>query len=137
MPGIFLDSNVLLYSASTCVPKAERADALIAAGGTISVQVLNEILNVLRRQGRTSLTEANGFLDGLRRLLDVRPLTIEDHDLSRALIERYQFATYDGMVVASALRAGCETLWSEDMHDGLVVEGTLTIRNPFRRTVGS
>jgi predicted nucleic acid-binding protein len=131
MPGNFIDSNVLLYSAWTDDRKAQRADAVIAEGGVISVQVLNEVLNVTLRKRTRSWTEVCGFLYGLRQLLEVRPLTIGDHDLSLSLIERYQFATYDGMIVASALRAGCTTLWSEDMHHGLVVEGQLTIRNPF------
>lgn len=47
------------------------------------------------------------------------------------LAERYQLSLYDGMIVAAALDAGCDTLWSEDMHDGLVVETQLTICNPF------
>jgi predicted nucleic acid-binding protein len=132
MPANFIDSNVLLYSASTDERKAQRADAVIAEGGVISVQVLNEILNVARRQRTRSWTEVCGFLQGLRQLLNVRPLTVADHDLSLSLIERYQLATYDGMIVASALHAGCTTLWSEDMHHGLVVERQLTIRNPFR-----
>jgi predicted nucleic acid-binding protein len=38
---------------------------------------------------------------------------------------------FDGLVVAAALEAGCATLWSEDMQDGLVVDERLTIRNPF------
>jgi predicted nucleic acid-binding protein len=36
------------------------------------------------------------------------------------------------MIVASALTSGCTTLWSEDMRDGLLVEGQLRILNPFR-----
>ncbi|HYE27795.1 MAG TPA: hypothetical protein VEA61_06130 [Allosphingosinicella sp.] len=45
---------------------------------------------------------------------------------------RYKLAIYDAMLVASALLVECDVLWSEDMHDGLVIEGMLTIRNPFR-----
>jgi predicted nucleic acid-binding protein len=132
MPANFIDSNVLLYSAWTDEKKAQRADAVIAEGGVISVQVLTEVLNVTRRKRTGAWTEVCAFLYGLRQLLDVRPLTVQDHDLSLSLIARYGFATFDGMIVASALRAGCTTLWSEDMHHGLVVERQLTIRNPFR-----
>jgi predicted nucleic acid-binding protein len=46
------------------------------------------------------------------------------------LAERYQLGVYDGMIVAAALVAGCTTLYSEDMHDGLVID-QLTIRNPY------
>jgi predicted nucleic acid-binding protein len=36
------------------------------------------------------------------------------------------------MIAAAALAADCDTLWSEDMQDGMVVEGRLKIVNPFR-----
>ena len=54
MPGSFFDTNVLLYVASGDRAKADRAEELIGAGGFISVQVLNEIANVVRRKMRLS-----------------------------------------------------------------------------------
>jgi predicted nucleic acid-binding protein len=51
--------------------------------------------------------------------------------VGRALAERYGLSVYDAMIVASALIAGCTTLWSEAMQDGLLVEGELRIMNPF------
>jgi predicted nucleic acid-binding protein len=39
------------------------------------------------------------------------------------LSERYGFSVYDVMIVAAALVAGCATLWSKEMQDGLLVEG--------------
>lgn len=131
MPGNFIDSNVLLYSATEVGNKAERAEDLLADGGIISVQVLNEVANVLRRKRTRTWPEVVDYLGTLRSALDVRPLTVEEHALGLAVAGRYQLATYDAMIVASALRAGCTILWSEDMHHGLVVERQLTIRNPF------
>jgi predicted nucleic acid-binding protein len=61
----------------------------------------------------------------------VEDLAVQTHDVGRALAERYGLSIYDAMIVASALVAGCTTLWSEDMQDGLVVEGQLRIVNPF------
>ena len=61
----------------------------------------------------------------------VEDLTLQTHDVGGALAERYGFSIYDAMIVASALVAGCTTLWSEDMQDGLLVEGQLRIVNPF------
>ena len=79
-----------------------------------------------------SWQEAGLFLDSIRTLCPVVALTPEVHEIGRALGERYGFAVYDAMIVAAALQSQCSTLYSEDMHDGLVVEGQLSIVNPFK-----
>ena len=131
MPGNFFDTNILLYLASDQSGKADRAERLIADGGTISVQVLNEIANVARRKMRMSWEETHGFLAMLRGLLPVVPVTIETHEAGIALAERYGFSTYDAMIAASAILSGCDTLWSEDMRHGMAVYDRLRIVNPF------
>jgi predicted nucleic acid-binding protein len=132
MPGSFIDTNVLVYLASGDPAKADRAEQIAAAGGTISVQVLNELANVLHRKMGLSWTETRTFLSTMRALLMVEPMTADGHDLGLAIAERYGLSIYDAMIAASALQADCDTLWSEDMHDGLVVENQLRIANPFR-----
>jgi predicted nucleic acid-binding protein len=132
MPGSFFDSNVLLYLASGDPVKADRAEQLISDGGTISVQVLNEIANVARRKMQMSWTETNGFLATVRGLLPVVPITLETHEAGIALAERYGFSTYDAMIAASAILSGCDTLWSEDLQHNMAVDGHLRIVNPFR-----
>ena len=72
-------------------------------------------------------------LTGLRDVLTVRPITLAIHDAGLALAERFQLSTYDAMIAASALDAGCDTLWSEDMQDGLRLPPTLRIANPFHQ----
>jgi predicted nucleic acid-binding protein len=132
VPGNFFDTNVLLYVASCDPAKADRAEELIGAGGTISVQVLNEIANVARRKMGMSWAETRAFLSTMRSLLPVQALTIDVHETGLVLAERYGLSVYDAMIAASALHADCDTLWSEDMQDGLVLEGRLQIVNPFR-----
>jgi predicted nucleic acid-binding protein len=126
-----MDSNVLVYLASADAAKADRSEAIVRKGGAISVQVLNEVANVLRRKLHFSWAETRAFLGTLRELLVVHPLTVETHETGLELAERYSLATYDAMIVAAALQAGCDTLWSEDMKDGLVVDAKLRIVNPF------
>ena len=58
-------------------------------------------------------------------------ITVQTHQVGRALAEKYQLSVYDAMIVSAALIAGCTTLWTEDMHDGLLVEDRLRIVNPF------
>jgi predicted nucleic acid-binding protein len=132
MPGSFLDSNVLLYVASGDPAKADRAEQLIGAGGTISVQVLNEVANVARRKMGMSWAETRAFLSMMRGLLSVQPLTIDIHETGLRLAERYGVSIYDAMIAASALHADCDTLWSEDMQDGFVLDDRLRVANPLR-----
>ena len=131
MSADFFDTNVILYLLDDG-PKADIAEDLIARRGMISVQVLNEALVNCRRKAAMSWEEAGLFLDGIRRLCTVCDLSAKTHDIGRALGERYGFSVYDAMIVAAALEAGCTTLYTEDMHDGLMVEGQLRIVNPFK-----
>jgi predicted nucleic acid-binding protein len=132
MPANFFDTNVLVYLASGDPTKADRAEKLIGTGGEISVQVLNELANVARRKMQMSWTETRAFLNMIRDVLTVHSLTFETHEAGLRLAEKYRLSIYDAMIVASALRAGCETLWSEDMKHGMAIDGVLRIRNPFR-----
>jgi predicted nucleic acid-binding protein len=132
MPGSFFDTNVLVYIASGDLVKADRAEAIIGDGGVISVQVLNELTNVARRKMRMAWPDTRAFLSMLRGLLIVQPITIETHETGLALAERYNLSTYDAMIAASALQAGCDTIWSEDMQHGIELIESLRIINPFR-----
>jgi predicted nucleic acid-binding protein len=131
MPDSFFDSNILVYLIGGEGAKADRAEALIREGGAISVQVLNEVANVARRKMSFTWAETRDTLSTLRELLTVHPITVGLHDEGIDLAERYGLSTYDAMIVASARRAECATLWSEDMQDGLKIGTVLTIRNPF------
>ena len=131
MSAEFADTNVILYLLDDG-PKADRAESVLAKGPRISVQVLNETLVNCRRKAGLSWEETGAFLASLQPLCPVEDLTTQTHEVGRALAERYSLSIYDAMIVASALTSGCTTLWSEDMQDGLLVEGQLRIVNPFR-----
>jgi predicted nucleic acid-binding protein len=127
----FLDTNIIVYAFTSNDPRSERAEALLAAGGVISVQVLNEFVNVARRKQRRGWDEIEDALAVVRTLLDPpQPLTIEIHEAAIAVARDHRVGFYDGLIVAAALRAGCAILYSEDLHSGQKIEG-LTIRNPF------
>jgi len=132
MPVSFFDTNVLVYLASGDASKANRAEAIVAGGGSISVQVLNELANVARRKMQMSWDETHALLGTLRGLLTVHLVTVETHDAGLRIAERYGLSIYDSMIAASALEAGCDTLWSEDMQHGMTLDEGLRIVNPFR-----
>src|SRR6266516_1327730 len=107
----FLDTNILIYAFASNDPRSEQAEALLAAGGMISVQVLNEFVNVARRKLRREWAE------------------IEDA-LGVLLARDVGFSFYDSLIIAAAIRAGCPVLYSEDLQDGQIVHG-VRFRNPF------
>lgn len=127
---VFFDTNVLVYALAGDAPLAERALALLEAGGTVSVQVLNECANTLRRKFSADWSQTMMASERIRELCTVVPLTADIHVRGLALGERHALSLYDALIVAAAITAGCSTLYTEDMHDGLVIDG-LTIRNPF------
>jgi predicted nucleic acid-binding protein len=130
-PKVFIDTNILLYLLSADHDKADRAELIVQAGGLISVQVLNEMANIALRKLAMSWREINEVLSLIRSLCPTVPLTIETHDRGRLVVERYGLSVYDAMIVAAALLGGCETLYSEDMQNGLLIDQQLRICNPF------
>jgi predicted nucleic acid-binding protein len=132
MPSDFLDSNVLVY-AFTDDPRTATARNLLARGCTISVQGLNEFVNVARRKLGHSWDEIRAALAVIRDLCPiVVPIDLDTHEAALRLAERYGFAMFDALMVATASKAGSTTLWSEDMQHGMLIDGTLRIANPFR-----
>lgn len=127
----FFDTNVVLYLLSADTAKADRAEELLAIGGTISVQVLNEFAAVASRKLRMPWIEIREVLAQVRAVCAVESVTIEMHERALRLAERYGLSIYDALTVSAALLANCTTLHSEDMQDGQVIERQLTIRNPF------
>lgn len=95
--------------------------------------MLNEFANVARRKLKLSWAELGEALAALRALcLSPLPLTVATNEAALALAARHGFGIYDALILAAALEAGCATLYSEDLQDGQVIDGRLTIRNPFR-----
>ena len=130
MSGKFIDTNVALRLLDEG-PKADRAEAILAQGPRISVQVLNEALVNRRRKSGLGRDETDRFLAALIALCPVEDLTPRTHEIGRSLSERYGFSVRDAMIVAAALISGCDTLYSEDMHEGLLVLEQLRLANPF------
>jgi predicted nucleic acid-binding protein len=127
----FLDTNIIVYAFSTDDPRSRKAVALIESGGVVSVQVLNELVHVLRCKQQRDWPEIIDALDVLRILLDApTPITGELHETAVSIARRHNFSIYDSLIVAAAQHAGCAVLYSEDLQNGQRVD-QLTIRNPF------
>jgi predicted nucleic acid-binding protein len=131
MSGSFADSNVLLYFSSPDPSKSSVVEGLLADGLTISVQVLNEIANVVIKKWKRSWDEADDLLATVRRSTRVVAVEQSTHELGVAIAKRHKLSIYDSMIAAAALLDDCETLYSQDMHPGLLIAGRLKIINPF------
>lgn len=126
----FFDTNILVYAVSAD-SKRHRAQELLDGGGMVSVQVLNELANVLRKKLRRAWPEIESALEDICALLEPpAPLTFATHQSARWLARDHGFSFYDALIVAAAIDAGCDTLLSEDMQDGRRIAG-LRILNPF------
>ncbi|UYC11824.1 PIN domain-containing protein [Xanthomonas sp. CFBP 8445] len=126
-----MDSNVVLYLLSEDAEKAECAEAVLRRRPIISVQVLNEVTHVCVRKLKMGWGDVGQFLALVREFCTIVPVTVEVHDRARELAARHQLSFYDACIVAAAAAEGCQTLFSEDMHHGLIIEESLSIRNPF------
>jgi len=129
----FFDSNVLIYAMVSGDFRRERAQQLVAQGGVISVQVLNEFVAVARRKMRMPWEGVIEALDAVRVLFPSPvAITVDTHETALRIAQQCGFGIYDAQIVATALETECSTLYSEDLQDDQVIENRLTIRNPFR-----
>jgi predicted nucleic acid-binding protein len=127
----FFDTNVLLYLLSEDSLKADAAEAIIALGGTINVQVLNEFASVASRKLKMSYSEIRDVLGTIRALCQTQAVTLDTHDRGLDIAERFGFSVYDSMIVSSALLSRCTILYSEDMLHGQEIDSQLVVINPF------
>lgn len=128
----FFDTSVLLYVFSSDAAKADITEKLLGKGGVISVQVLSEFTSVARRKLGMTWDELREALDSIRGLCRIEPLTEQTYDVALEVAARYDLSWYDAMIVGAALLAECSTVYSEDMHHGLLIKRALRIVNPFR-----
>ena len=128
----FFDTNVLIYAVAKNDSRAIKAEALLAGGGVVSVQSLNEFVSVARRKLGMSWKEVREFLDLICVLCPKPvPVSLGVHRGAVAIAEKYGYSIYDALIASAALDAGCKTLYSEDLQDGQVIHRQLTILNPF------
>jgi predicted nucleic acid-binding protein len=131
----FLDTTILIYSISAGDPRAAIAERLLATGGYISVQVLNEFAAVARRKLNMPWKEITHTLAAVRVLCEPPiALSVSIHETAVKIAGQYGCHIYDACIIAAALDACCDVVYSEDMQNGQRL-GRLTIRNPFLMAV--
>ena len=128
---IFFDTNTLLYLLSSDTKKADWVSKNLQQSNVISVQVLNEFTSASIRKIKISNSELDEFLDLFTSTFNVRSLDIDTFVTGLIVSRRYGYHHYDSMIIAAALQAGCEKLYSEDMQHRQIIDKRLQIVNPF------
>jgi predicted nucleic acid-binding protein len=134
----FIDTNVLIYWVDDSA-RADVVEQLLAQQAVISVQVLNEFANVLRRKRAMALPDVEALCTTLIDTCDVLDLSVRTHQTALTLMARYNLSVYDANIVAAAALSDCTILYTEDMQDGLNIKlpalanrHPLVIHNVFR-----
>lgn len=136
----FLDTNVFVYSFDeTARDKKQKAHELIKTSlktgtGYISFQVIQEFFNVATRKFKEpmSLLNSKEYLDKIFMQLEV---IYPDSDFMKTgldIASTTGYSFYDSLIISAALKAGCDTLYTENMQDGQHIRN-LIISNPFIR----
>ncbi|MCE7506587.1 PIN domain-containing protein [Polynucleobacter sp. IMCC30063] len=128
---IFFDTNTLLYLLSSDSKKADWISSNLQQSNVISVQVLNEFTSASLRKIKISNAELDEFLDLFTSTFNVMTLDVETFNTGLMISRRYGYQHYDSMIIAAALQAGCERLYSEDMQHRQIINKRLQIVNPF------
>lgn len=132
----FIDSNIWLYAFFLRPGEAqrhERAKALIdiPVRYVINEQVIAEVSsNLLRKAGMVEAALVEVVTSFYSRCRIVSP-SQDTHLNASQLRATYLFSYWDSLIVAAALESKCSVLYSEDMQDGQIIDGTLTIKNPL------
>jgi predicted nucleic acid-binding protein len=133
---LFIDSNIWVYALSgQSDERVRKARAFINgviadACPVISYQVVNETMRVLKKLGKSE-TELRQFINSLFDTCEVAGFTKETALLASELRETMSVSYWDSQIIASAYLASCSVLISEDLQDGSLIRGSLTIKNIF------
>lgn len=128
---IFLDSNVVIYSLGKDEVKKRISVDLLKQHPTISVQVVNEVVNISIKKLKMADSEAYEIGRKLINNCKIVPLNERTVLNGFALGERYHFSLWDSLIVAAALENECSILYTEDLHHGHSIENKLIIKNPY------
>ena len=127
----FADTNIPLYALDVDAEKRKKALALLRGNPVISAQVVNEFISVATGKMKLARPQINRFARVMMKRCEVVTMDAAMVKEAIALGERYQLSHWDSLIVAAALRANCDMLYSEDMQHGLLIDGRLTVISPF------
>ena len=113
------------------IHKRSISEGILLLNPFISTQVLTEVANVCKRRFKYEKEDILNLWSDLMSDCDFIATTKSTFEIGINLVKKYKFQLFDALIIASALEANCNTLYSEDMQHKMLVEGKLIIVNPF------
>lgn len=135
--NLFFDTNILIY-AHTDVDNAkqQKAGQLIqdTSSAIVSTQVIQEFINACLVKFEMEVPVVQKLIGEIARNFIVLTNTFQTIEYSLSIKDKYHFSFWDSMIIAAAIESDCNILYSEDLQDGQIIEGVLTVVNPFTKT---
>jgi predicted nucleic acid-binding protein len=134
---IFVDSNIWLYLfLQDDNKKYKTSEEYLLKNNLnstfiITYQVINEVANILMKNNFTEI-EIRENIEYLFKVCTLQDFTKEIMLIASSVREKYTVSFWDSIIIGSALFAKCDTLVSEDMQDGLMIDNKLLIKNIFK-----
>lgn len=132
---IFVDTNILIYLYSYDESyKRGAVEGLLNFSNyhvVMSTQVINEFISVMRKKRLTVFSTLIKTIEECYSYFNIARVRLRTIKAAVNIAEKYKYSYFDSLMIASAIEKKCTVLYSEDMHDGQVIEGRLRIQNPF------
>jgi len=133
----FVDTNILVYAHDHSAKEKHRLSTTLlkelweTATGCLSVQVLQEFyVTITAKVKRPLSAETAAEIISMLSLWKIHTPDVQDVLRAIAIQRQYQISFWDAMIIQSAVKLGCQVLWSEDLHAGQIYAG-VTVKNPF------
>ena len=132
MPGkAFIDTNIVIYALGPISSKARAASRLFVDIPVISTQVLSETANIANKKFKMPLPDIRRLITTLESICQVEIIFPPTITAALDLMEQYRFSWFDSLILATALQAGCDILYTEDLQHNQTIHGQLKVINPL------
>ena len=131
---VFLDTNILIYVYSVTESEKQKVAADLSGntGSYISLQVIQELSNILNKKFHLNWAQILLAIDEIVENYSVITNNIPIVKSACELANKYQFSFYDSLIISAALEANCNILYTEDLQHNQLIENKLRIINPFK-----
>ncbi|MBF0339047.1 MAG: PIN domain-containing protein [Nitrospirae bacterium] len=131
---VFVDTNIIVYYISNHQEKKQKAMDIFLSSTEIyiSSQVVGELINVCFSKNLLHVDDIVDLTDEILEAFNFFQITEVTIKQALQIKKLYKYAYWDSLIIASAFELDCCTLYTEDMQDNQIINGSLKIVNPFK-----